>query len=85
MDSKGSYTYYIIEPGIKYPAVNNLDVIVKYRYRNSFALGKNEETTRIKIGVDYHVSSKSYIETSLARSLGDTYMNSFQLGYVTKF
>lgn len=71
--------------GVKYPTVNNFDLIVKYRYRNAFALGKNEETTRIKVGVDYNLSTKSYIETSLARSLGDTYMNSFQLGYVTRF
>lgn len=84
-DDNNDFSYYAIEPGVRFDLNKEWAIISSYRYRDAFENDKTEETHRVKFGAEYSLSKTTYLEVSAARSWGDAQFNTFQVGYGFKF
>lgn len=80
-----SYSYYVVEPGVKLALNKEWAVVSSYRFRDAFNDGRAEETHRAKIGAEYALTKTTVLTADVARSWGDSQYNSVNVGYGFKF
>jgi opacity protein-like surface antigen len=80
-----AYSYYAIEPGIKFNLTNKVTLDTTYRYRDTFDSDYQDQTHRVKVGAKYSLTKDTALTASVARSWGDKEYNSFNVGYAIKF
>lgn len=80
-----NHSYFLIEPGVKFQLDQDLSLIARYRYRDTFSNNYNEETHRVKFGAEYNLTKNTVVDASFARSFGDTQYNTIAVGYSVNF
>ncbi len=80
-----NFSYYSIEPGVKYAVTPSLGVKVGYRYRDSFADNKDYQSNTLRLGADYAVGKNSSVSIGYDRFYKDQEFNGLNLGYNIKF
>lgn len=79
------FSYYSIEPGIKYQVAPSLGVKVGYRYRNGFSSSDNYQTNTLRLGSEYSLNKTSSLTVGYDRSYKDQEFNGVNVGYNFKF
>lgn len=80
-----NFSYYSIEPGVKYAVTPALGVRVAYRYRDSFADNKDYQTNTLRLATEYAVSKSGSVMLGYDRFYKDQQYNGLNLGYNFKF
>lgn len=80
-----NFSYYSVEPGVRYAVTPSLGVRVAYRYRDSFADNKDYQTNTLRLATEYAVSKDGSIVVGYDRFYKDQQYNGLNLGYNFKF
>ena len=83
--SNQDYTYYSIEPGIKYALTDALAVKAGYRFRDAFNDTYNEKTNTVRFGAEYAVAKDQALTLGIDRSYGASDFIGYNAGYMFKF
>ena len=83
--STEDYTYYSVEPGIKYSLTDAVSVKAGYRFRDAFSDTYNEKTNTARIGVEYALAKDQAVTLGVDRSYGASEFVGYNAGYVIKF
>ncbi len=83
--STEDYTYYSVEPGIKYSLTDALAVRAGYRYRDAFNDTYNEKTNTVRFGAEYAIAKDQALTLGVDRSYGASDFVGYNAGYVVKF
>lgn len=83
--STDDYTYYSVEPGIKYSLTDALSVKAGYRFRDSFNDSKNEKTDTVRFGAEYAIAKDQSLTLGIDRSYGASDFIGYNAGYQIKF
>lgn len=84
-DQGSNFSYYSVEPGIKYAVTPALGVRVGYRYRDSFQDNKGFQTNTLRLGAEYAVSKNGSIAVGYDRFYKDSEFNGLNVGYNFRF
>lgn len=80
-----NFSYYSIEPGVKYAVTPALGVKVGYRYRDSFGDNNDFQTNTLRLGAEYAVTKNGSIAVGYDRFYKDSQYNGLNVGYNFKF
>ena len=83
--SNQDYTYYSVEPGIKYALTDAVSVKAGYRFRDAFNDTYNEKTNTVRFGAEYAVAKDQAVTLGVDRSYGASEFVGYNAGYVIKF
>jgi hypothetical protein len=83
--SNQDYTYYSIEPGIKYALTDAVSVKAGYRFRDAFNDSYNEKTNTVRFGAEYAVAKDQALTLGIDRSYGASDFIGYNAGYMFKF
>jgi len=83
--SNQDYTYYSVEPGIKYALTDALSVKTGYRFRDEFFDSYNEKTNTVRLGAEYAIAKDQSLTLGVDRSYGASDFVGYNLGYMIKF
>jgi opacity protein-like surface antigen len=83
--SNQDYTYYSVEPGIKYALTDTLAVKAGYRFRDAFSDAYVEKTNTVRFGAEYAVAKDQALTLGIDRSYGASDFIGYNAGYMIKF
>ncbi len=83
--SNQDYTYYSVEPGIKYALTDAVSVKAGYRFRDAFNDSYNEKTNTVRFGAEYAVAKDQALTLGIDRSYGASDFVGYNAGYMIKF
>lgn len=83
--SGDNWTYYSVEPGIKYQVAQPLSVRLAYRYRDSFSDSQFDKSNTVRLGAEYALNKTSALTLGVDRSYGDSEFLGVNVGYAVKF
>lgn len=83
--SNQDYTYYSVEPGIKYTLTDALAVKAGYRFRDAFSDAYNEKTNTVRFGAEYAIAKDQALTLGVDRSYGASDFIGYNAGYMIKF
>lgn len=83
--STNDYTYYSVEPGIKYALTDTLAVKAGYRFRDAFSDAYNEKTNTVRFGAEYAIAKDQALTLGIDRSYGASDFIGYNAGYMIKF
>jgi opacity protein-like surface antigen len=83
--SNQDYTYYSVEPGVKYALTDVVSVKAGYRFRDAFSDAYNEKTNTVRFGAEYAVAKDQAITLGVDRSYGASDFIGYNAGYAIKF
>jgi opacity protein-like surface antigen len=83
--SNQDYTYYSVEPGIKYAVTDAVSVKAGYRFRDAFNDAYNEKTNTVRFGAEYAVAKDQALTLGIDRSYGASDFVGYNAGYAIKF
>jgi opacity protein-like surface antigen len=83
--SNQDYTYYSVEPGIKYALTDTLAVKAGYRFRDAFSDAYNEKTNTVRVGAEYALAKDQALTLGIDRSYGASDFIGYNAGYMIKF
>lgn len=80
-----NYTYYSIEPGVKYKVVDALILKAGWRYRDAVNAANADQTHSWRIGADYALTKQYSVAVGYDRVRGDSKYNAFTTALNFKF
>jgi hypothetical protein len=83
--STDDYSYYSVEPGVKYTLTNALAVKAGYRFRDAFSDSYNEKTNTVRVGAEYAIAKDQALTLGIDRSYGASDFVGYNAGYAIKF
>jgi opacity protein-like surface antigen len=83
--STDDYSYYSVEPGVKYTLTNALAVKAGYRFRDAFSDSYNEKTNTVRVGAEYAIAKDQALTLGIDRSYGASDFIGYNAGYAIKF
>ena len=83
--SSQDYTYYSVEPGIKYSLTDAVSVKAGYRFRDAFNDAYNEKTNTVRFGAEYAIAKDQALTLGIDRSYGASDFVGYNAGYMIKF
>lgn len=83
--STEDYTYYSVEPGIKYSLTDVLAVRAGYRFRDAFSDSYIEKTNTVRFGAEYAIAKDQALTLGVDRSYGASDFVGYNAGYMIKF
>ena len=83
--SNQDYTYYSVEPGIKYSLTDAVSVKAGYRFRDAFSDAYNEKTNTVRFGAEYAIAKDQAVTLGVDRSYGASDFIGYNAGYMIKF
>jgi len=83
--SNQDYTYYSVEPGIKYILTDAISVKAGYRFRDAFSDVYNEKTNTVRFGAEYAIAKDQSLTLGVDRSYGASEFVGYNAGYMVKF
>ena len=83
--SNQDYTYYSVEPGIKYAVTDAVSVKAGYRFRDAFNDTYNEKTNTVRFGAEYAIAKDQALTLGIDRSYGASDFIGYNAGYMIKF
>jgi len=83
--STSDYTYYSVEPGIKYSLTDALSVKAGYRFRDAFSDSYNEKTNTVRLGAEYAIAKDQALTLGIDRSYGASDFIGYNAGYMIRF
>lgn len=83
--STEDYTYYSVEPGIKYSLTDALAVKAGYRFRDAFSDAYIEKTNTVRFGAEYAIAKDQALTLGVDRSYGASDFIGYNAGYMIKF
>ena len=83
--STEDYTYYSVEPGIKYSLTDALAVKAGYRFRDAFSDAYIEKTNTVRFGAEYTIAKDQALTLGVDRSYGASDFVGYNAGYMIKF
>jgi len=84
-NSNQDYTYYSVEPGIKYSLTDAVSVKAGYRFRDAFNDSYNEKTNTVRFGAEYAIAKDQAVTLGVDRSYGASDFIGYNAGYMIKF
>ena len=79
------YTYYSVEPGIRYAVTNDLAVRAGYRFRDAFSDSYVEKTNTVRFGAEYAIAKDQALTLGIDRSYGASDFIGYNAGYQVRF
>jgi hypothetical protein len=83
--SNQDYTYYSVEPGIKYSLTDAVLVKAGYRFRDAFNDSYYEKTNTVRVGAEYAIAKDQALTLGIDRSYGVSDFVGYNAGYAIKF
>lgn len=80
-----NYSYYSVEPGVKYQLTDTLSVKAGYRYRDAIASGNTDQTRATRLGAEYALTKNYTLGVGYDRVRGDSEYNSYNVALGFKF
>ena len=80
-----NFSYYSIEPGVRYEVVPGTGVRAGWRYRDAFEAGNNDQTRTWRVGFDHALTRSTYVQVGVDRSTGDSEWTGVSVGYGMRF
>jgi hypothetical protein len=80
-----NYTYYSVEPGIKYAVTPSLSVKAGYRYRAAMDSVNADTTRAYRLGAEYALSKNYFVGLGYDRVRGDSDYNATNISVGFKF
>jgi hypothetical protein len=81
-----NFSYYSVEPGVKYAVSDAFAVKAGYRFRNAFDSDKNADLTRTyRLGGEYAITKETAVSVNFDRADGDSRYNGVTAAYTIKF
>lgn len=84
-ETNNNYTYYSVEPGVKYQLTDALSVKAGYRYRDATASSNNDRTRATRLGAEYALTKNYTLGVGYDRVRGDSEFNSYNVALGFKF
>ena len=81
----GDYSYYSVEPGIKYAVNNALSVKAAWRYRDAVDSANSDQTRTWRLGAEYALNKNYFVGLGYDRVRGDSEYNSYNVAVGFKF
>lgn len=82
---KESFSYYSLEPGVKWYPNSNSSVGLAYRFRDSFDNVDEYQTSTFRLNGEYSFDGTNSIQAGVDTSIGDIEYNAFKVGYMVRF
>ena len=79
------FTYYSLEPGVKFQLTQPLNVRVGYRYRDAFNDNILDKTNTVRVGAEYALDKTQTVTLGVDRAYGDSEFLGVNVGYAVKF
>lgn len=79
------FTYYSVEPGLKYQVASDFSLRAGYRYRTAFSDSYKDKTNTVRLGAEYALSKTDSVTLGLDRAYGDSEFYGVNVGYAVKF
>lgn len=79
------FTYYSVEPGVKFQLTQPLNVRVGYRYRDAFNDNILDKTNTVRVGAEYAFTNTQSATLGFDRAYGDSEFFGVNIGYAVKF
>lgn len=83
--SSSDYTYYSVEPGVKYAVTPALTAKLGYRFRDATDSANADQTRAWRVGAEYALSKNYFVGVGYDRVRGDSEYNSYNLAVGFKF
>jgi opacity protein-like surface antigen len=83
--SNQDYTYYSVEPGVRYSVTDAVSVKAGYRFRDAFNDTYNEKTNTVRFGAEYALAKDQALTLGIDRSYGASDFIGYNAGYMIKF
>lgn len=83
--SSDNFSYYSVEPGIKYQLTPALSAKVGYRYRDAFTNSNGDQTRTWRLGTEYALSKQYSVGLGFDRVRGDSEYNAVNVSLGIKF
>jgi hypothetical protein len=83
--SNQDYTYYSVEPGVRYSVTDAVAVNVGYRFRDAFSDAYVEKTNTVRFGASYAIAKDQALTLGIDRSYGASDFIGYNAGYMIKF
>lgn len=83
--STKDFSYYSIEPGVKYSVTPDLSVKAAYRYRNAVDSANQDKTNAIRLGTEYSLTKNYSVGLGFDRVRGDSDYNAVNVILGMKF
>jgi opacity protein-like surface antigen len=80
-----NYTYYSVEPGVKYAVTDSLSVKAGYRYRNAFSDTNADQTRAWRVGAEYALNKTYSLGLGYDQVRGDSEYNAINASVRMKF
>ena len=80
-----NYTYYSVEPGVKYAVTPSLSVKAGYRYRAALDSVNADTTRAYRIGAEYALTKNYFVGVGYDRVRGDSDYNATNVSIGFKF
>ncbi len=82
---ENDFTYYSLEPGVKWYPNDKSAVGLAYRFRDSFDTADEYQTSTFKLNGEYSIDGTNSIQAGFDTSFGDIEYNAFKVGYLVRF
>lgn len=82
---KESFSYYSLEPGVKWYPNGNSSIGLAYRFRDSFDTVDKYQTSTFRLNGEYSFDGTNSIQAGVDTSIGDIEYNAFKVGYMVRF
>lgn len=79
------YSYYSVEPGVKYALTPALSVKAGYRYRDAVSNANGDQTRAVRLGAEYALTKNYFVGVGYDRVRGDSEYNSYNASVGFKF
>lgn len=83
--STDNFSYYSVEPGVKYAVTPVLSVKAGYRYRDAFSNSNGDQTRTVRLGAEYAMSKSYSLGLGYDRVRGDSDYNAVLASVNFKF
>jgi opacity protein-like surface antigen len=83
--TSANYTYYSVEPGIKYAVTPALSVKAGYRYRAALDSANADTTRSYRLGAEYAITKNYFVGLGYDRVRGDSDYNATNVSVGFKF
>ena len=83
--SSTNYSYYSVEPGVKYAVTPSLSVKAGYRHRAAIDSANADTTRAYRIGAEYALTKNYFVGVGYDRVRGDSDYNAMNASFGFKF
>jgi len=82
-----NFTYYSVEPGVKYALTDKLAVKASFRFRNAVDTDNNDTSRTQTVGAEYALGKTRYVSAGVSHITGDGTQNGnqFVVAYGVRF